>query len=500
MTKQSTNNESHYHYHNNLKHNQQNVLRKSSALSSIVFRRLHHWIESNFSQNSTKTTTTSTSQTLYKISGFLTSKKEKKKKKQYKFTVPPIIDNSRDTPEFSYTQRVSNMPSSIHSGISGRSVGSLASTLTTRSKRSIAASQKLKLKWWQRRPILKTAYLLDLQKGSYAAAIFTLAESVLLLFLSLFDLYCLLEARPGSRHFRSFGFSFLFVYSGNRYVRYALILTTSLLSVAALALFMSSCIIIPALKKEYELKFRPWLLIMTIFVTFRTFATLFQSIANDLYFTYHQAMLLLWLILIPLNVFALLVVYSNYQELSDITKIEDMAKLKMSTLSSLQGSRTLSHMSNQSLDSTYRHYGATGINSNPSPSYMRAAANINHQPHYGTTAAGSGAAIGAASTSIGGHQNVYGNYNPTGSIIYGGSNLSTPTPSVLAHHASTPSLRGGAAYTIPLEMFNLNRPGSVTSSNQQINQEFIWPLNCAWLGQSNWRDHKKNSEVLVGSY
>lgn len=363
------------------------------------------------------------------------------------------------------------MPSSIHSGISGRSVGSLASTLTTRSKRSVAASQKLKLRWWQRRPILKTAYLLDLQKGSYAAAIFTLIESILLLFLSLFDLYCLIEARPGSRHFRSFGFSFLFVYSGNKHVRHALILTTSLLAICAIALFISSFIIIPALKKEYELKFKPWLVVMTIFVSFRTFATLFQSIANDLYFVYHQAMLLLWLILIPANIFALLVVYSNYQELSDITKIEDMAKLKMSTLSSLQGSRTLSHMSNQSLDSAYgRHYGATGINSNPSPSYMRAAANISHAPQYGM-AAGNSSILGAP-------QNVYGNYN-TGSVIYGGggggagSILSTPTPSVLAHHASTPSLRGGAAYTIPLEMFNLNRPGSVTSSEQKINQEFI---------------------------
>lgn len=361
------------------------------------------------------------------------------------------------------------MPSSIHSGISGRSVGSLASTLTTRSKRSIAASQKLKLKWWQRRPILKTAYLLDLQKGSYAAAIFTLVESVLLLILSLFDLYCLIEARPGSRHFRSFGFSFLFVYSGNRYVRHALILTTGLLAICAIALFISSFIIIPALKKEYELKFRPWLLVMTIFVCFRTFATLFQSIANDLYFTYHQAMLLLWLMLIPANVFALLVVYSNYQELSDITKIEDMAKLKMSTLSSLQGSRTLSHMSNQSLDSTYgRHYGTTAVNSNPSPSYIRAAANINQAPQYGLAASTGNSSL------IGAPQNAYGNYN-TG-VIYGGaagSTLSTPTPSVLAHHASTPSLRGGAAYTIPLEMFNLNRPGSAASSNQQINQEFI---------------------------
>ena len=368
------------------------------------------------------------------------------------------------------------MPSSIHSGISGRSVGSLASTLTTRSKRSIAASQKVKLKWWQRRPILKTAYLLDLQKGSYAAALFTLVESVLLLVLSLFDLYCLLVARPGSRHFRSFGFSFLFVYSGNRYVRYGLILTSSLLIVQALALLITSCIIIPALKKEHELKFRPWLWVMTVFVCFRTVAIIFQSIANDLYFTYHQVMLLIWFILIPINIFVLLIVYSNYQELSDITKIEDMAKLKMSTLSSLQGSRTFSHMSNQSLDSAYRmqHYGAL-VNSNPSPSYMRAAANINQQPHYGL----------AQSANNSGNL-VYGHHpsTNTGSVIYGGAGgpglgggsiLSTPTPSVLAHHASTPSLRGGSAYTIPLEMFNFQRPGSVASSSEQnrINQEFI---------------------------
>lgn len=341
------------------------------------------------------------------------------------------------------------MPSSINSGISGRSIGSLASTLTTRSRISVAASQKPKVKWWQRRPIITTAYFLDLQKGSYAAAIFTLVESVLLLFLSIFDLYCLIEARPGSKHFRSFGFSFLFVYSGNRYVRLSLILVSTLLAISAIALLITSLILIPALKKEFEVKFRPWLMTMTIFVVFRTWAIVLQSVANDLYFGYHQAMLLLWLILIPMNVFALLVVYSNYQELCDVAKIEDMARLRMSTLSSLQGSRTLSHMSHQSLDS-YRHYGTTGINSNPSPSYMRAAANINHQPY---------------ATSSGGV------YNFTGSI-YGGSAISTPTPSVLAHHSSTPSLRGGAAYTIPLEMFNLNKPNSVSGSNQQINRDY----------------------------
>ena len=66
-------------------------------------------------------------------------------------------------------------------------------------------------------------------------------------------------------------------------------------------------------------------------------------------------MLLLWLFLICLNIFSWLVVYSNYQELSDITRLEDMAKLKMSTLSSL---RSFSH---HSLDSAnpYGRYGGS---------------------------------------------------------------------------------------------------------------------------------------------
>ena len=35
--------------------------------------------------------------------------------------------------------------------------------------------------------------------------------------LVIFDIYCLAEAAPGSRHFRYFGISFLFVYSGNQH-------------------------------------------------------------------------------------------------------------------------------------------------------------------------------------------------------------------------------------------------------------------------------------------
>lgn len=103
-----------------------------------------------------------------------------------------------------------------------------------------------------------------------------------------------------------------------------------------------------ALKKESEVRFRHWLQSMAIFILVRTFFLLFSSLVNDLYFGYHQTMLVLWTLCTALNVFAFLVVVSNYQELSNITKLEDMAKLKMSTLSSLNASRSLSH---HSLDS-----------------------------------------------------------------------------------------------------------------------------------------------------
>lgn len=79
-------------------------------------------------------------------------------------------------------------------------------------------------------------------------------------------------------------------------------------------------------------------------------------------------MLVVWFLLNCINVFTWLVVYSNYQELSDITRLEDMAKLKMSTMSSLNASRSFSH---HSLDSAnpYGRYGigSAGSSLQPSP-------------------------------------------------------------------------------------------------------------------------------------
>jgi len=126
---------------------------------------------------------------------------------------------------------------------------------------------------------------------------------------------------------------------------------------------VSSLILMAALRKEHEAKFKPWLRAMGVFIIIRTITLFFQSVVNDLYFGYHQAMLLIWLFLTGCNVFAFLIVVSNFQELSNITKLEDMAKLKMSTLSSLNASRSLSR---NSLDSYRGGYGT--VNMGPSGS------------------------------------------------------------------------------------------------------------------------------------
>lgn len=243
---------------------------------------------------------------------------------------------------------------------------SIASARSNRSRvtvtHSLPGSTLQPPRWWQRRPILKSAFLTDLQKGSYFAAIFTLVQSIFQVTIAIFDLYCLIEARPGSRHFRSFGFSFVFVYAGNQHIRRALIASAFILLISAIYLLVSSLILMAALKKELEVKFKHWIAAMGVFIVVRTVTLFFQSIVNDLYFGYHQAMLIIWLLLLAADVFAFLIVVSNYQELSNITKLEDMAKLKMSTLSSLN-TRSLSH---HSLDSYKGGYGT--VNMGPSGS------------------------------------------------------------------------------------------------------------------------------------
>ncbi|KAF8784509.1 uncharacterized protein LOC129958120 [Argiope bruennichi] len=210
---------------------------------------------------------------------------------------------------------------------------------------STVSNDRSRQKWYRRRPFLVKAVFTDLQNGSYAAAVYSIVESAFMIILAIFDIYCLAEAQPGSVHYRYFGISFLFVYSGNQHVRNLLIFCSVVSFVLAVCLMATSVILMKALKKEFEGKFRPWLLSMLIFTIWRVVAIFYRSIVNDLYFGYHQAMLIIWILLIGFNVFMWLIVMSNYQELADITRLEDMAKLKMGTMSSLNQSHSLSRHS-----------------------------------------------------------------------------------------------------------------------------------------------------------
>ncbi|KAG8190709.1 hypothetical protein JTE90_004212 [Oedothorax gibbosus] len=214
---------------------------------------------------------------------------------------------------------------------------------------SSVSNDRSRQKWYRRRPFLVKAVFTDLQKGSYAAAVYSIVESTLMIILAIFDIYCLAEAQPGSIHYRYFGISFLFVYSGNQHVRNLLIFCSVISFIFSICLILASAILMKALKKEFEQKFRPWLLAMFLFTVWRLIAIFYRSIVNDLYFSYHQAMLVIWIMLCAANVFMWLIVLSNYQELADITRLEDMAKLKMGTMSSLNQSHSISHHSVESM-------------------------------------------------------------------------------------------------------------------------------------------------------
>lgn len=73
----------------------------------------------------------------------------------------------------------------------------------------------------------------------------------------------------------------------------------------------------------------PWIYVFAIFTIFRTFAFIFAAIVNDLIFAYNVLMLLCWIVFIVASVYGWLLVYSLYIELSDLTKLEDLAQLRV---------------------------------------------------------------------------------------------------------------------------------------------------------------------------
>lgn len=62
----------------------------------------------------------------------------------------------------------------------------------------------------------------------------------------------------------------------------------------------------------------------------RFLAFLFFAIVNDLIFAYNILMTILWSMIFIVSVYGWLMTYSLYIELSDLTKLEDLAHLRVS--------------------------------------------------------------------------------------------------------------------------------------------------------------------------
>ncbi|XP_075218880.1 protein pasi2 [Lycorma delicatula] len=219
---------------------------------------------------------------------------------------------------------------SVYSHVTSRSSANLKSA---RSVRSIQAP-------WYKRPILQDAYFINIQRGSMMMGFYSLFLSIFTVITAVFDLYSLALAAPGSTHYGYYFISYQFVYVGNRHVRNVLILFAMFSLIAAVAVFVTTIMLIIALRKEYEHKMLPWLYVFAVFTILRFLGWLFFSIVNDLIFGYNITMCLLWTVFCAINVYGWILVYSLYLELCDLTKLEDLAHLRMGTMASLNASTT----------------------------------------------------------------------------------------------------------------------------------------------------------------
>lgn len=68
---------------------------------------------------------------------------------------------------------------------------------------------------------------------------------------------------------------------------------------------------------------------MGIFTPWKIVAWLYAVIVNDMIFAYNIIMFIAWFVLNILNVLSFICIYSLYLELNDVTKIQNLAKLKV---------------------------------------------------------------------------------------------------------------------------------------------------------------------------
>merc|ERR1712137_86530 len=206
---------------------------------------------------------------------------------------------------------------------------------TTKTNRTMSRSVKSLQVAWYKRPLVQHAIFTDIQTGSLLTAIFCMVISLFTIATAILDIYCLAITQPGVTHYGFYIMSFQFVYVGNIHVRNTLIVFALISAVTAIVLFVTSSMLLRALRKELEQSMVPWLYASGIFFIWRTIAIIFASIVNDMIFGYHIAMCFLWIVFILLGIFGWVIVYSLYLELTDLTKLEDLAHLRMGTMSSL---------------------------------------------------------------------------------------------------------------------------------------------------------------------
>lgn len=113
-------------------------------------------------------------------------------------------------------------------------------------------------------------------------------------------------------------------------VRNALVVFALFSMLGGVVVFGTSVMLITALRKEYEKKMVPWLYSFAAFTVFRFLAFIFFSIVNDMIFAYNITMCILWMTFICFSIYGWLIVYSLYVELCDLTRLEDLAHLRVS--------------------------------------------------------------------------------------------------------------------------------------------------------------------------
>ncbi|XP_037087084.1 uncharacterized protein LOC119108702 [Pollicipes pollicipes] len=223
-----------------------------------------------------------------------------------------------------------------------RGAASLYSVGSVHSVRSSAARSTVPLTGeiepWKP-PVLKKALFMSIPKASNITAIYSILQALFTMMTAVFDVYVLVEAEPGKEHFGYYVISFEFVYAGNPHVRNCLMAFAIFSLLFALALLIISIVLLQALRKENEKQIRPWLLIMFFHTCWRAFAIVFASLVNDMYFVYHGLMCFIWSSMILLNVYGWLVVWSFFNELTEVSKLEDIAHLKMGTMTSLNATQ-----------------------------------------------------------------------------------------------------------------------------------------------------------------